>query len=262
MKRLLSLALLGSALVAAASAQTLVHQWRFGENDSGAANGGTVTTVTDHVGTLDLTASGSVTYTNSTAGAASSLAAAFGTGGSFLGAVDSALMPGSSFIVEGWFYLNGTPPATTNLLYYNGNPSNNGIGLYVDGTRLDIMQGGKSDVIAGHLNANQWNYVALVYSNGSYQSYINSDVSPSYTGSGSFNDYSGGGGGLGTYIGPGYAGSIDELRVSTFTGTFNTSMLSYSAISASPVPEPSTYAALAGLAALGLVAWRRRQARA
>jgi len=28
------------------------------------------------------------------------------------------------------------------------------------------------------------------------------------------------------------------------------------------VPEPSTYAALAGLAALGLVAWRRRQARA
>ncbi|MDD3180442.1 MAG: PEP-CTERM sorting domain-containing protein [Opitutaceae bacterium] len=26
-----------------------------------------------------------------------------------------------------------------------------------------------------------------------------------------------------------------------------------------PIPEPSTYAALAGLAALGFVAWRRRR---
>lgn len=34
------------------------------------------------------------------------------------------------------------------------------------------------------------------------------------------------------------------------------------ATTASVVPEPSTYAALAGLAALGLVAWRRRRARA
>lgn len=260
MKRLLRLALLGSALATVASAQTLLHQWRFGENDAGAANGGTVTTVVDHVGSLNLTASGAVTYTNTTAGAASSLAAAFGAGGSFSGTEDSSLTPDSSFIVEGWFYLNGTPPATTSLLYYNGNPSNNGIGLYVWGTRLDVMQGGKSDVIAGQLNADQWNYVALVYANGSYQAYINSDSVASYTGSSSFNDFTGGGGGLGTYIGPGFAGSIDELRVSSFTGSFSTSMLSYNSISA--VPEPSTYAALAGLAALGLVAWRRRQARA
>lgn len=260
MKHLLRLALLGSVLVATASAQTLLHQWRFGENDSGATNGGTVTTVTDHVGTLNLTASGTVTYTSTTAGTSSTLAAAFGTGGSFVGSEDGTLAPGASFIVEGWFYLNGTPPATTNLLYYNGNPSNNGIGLYVTGTSLRAMEGGRSDVSAGTLNANQWNYVALVYANGSYRTYVNSDSVISYTGTGSFNDYFGGGGGLGTYIGPGFAGSIDELRVSSFTGTFNTSMLSYNTISS--VPEPSTYAALAGLVALGLVAWRRRQARA
>jgi len=260
MKRFLRLALLGSVLVVAASAQTLLHQWRFGENDAGAANGGSVTTAKDNVGTLDLTTSGTVTYTSSAVGAPSTLAATFGTGGSFVGAEDSGLTPGSSFIVEGWFYLNGTPPATTNLLYYNGNPSNNGIGLYVTGTALQAMEGGRSDVNAGTLNANQWNYVALVYSNGNYRTYVNSDSVASYSGSGSFNDYFGGGGGLGTYIGPGFAGSVDELRVSTFTGSFNTSMLSYNTISA--VPEPSTYAALAGLAALGLVAWRRRQARA
>jgi len=259
MKRFLRLALLGSVLAAAASAQTLVHQWRFGENDAGAANGGSVTTVKDNVGTLDLTAAGTVTYTSTTAGTSSTLAAAFDSGGSFVGAEDSGLTPGSSFIVEGWFYLNGTPPATTNLLYYNGNPSNNGIGLYLNETRLDVMQGGTSDVIAGYLNVNQWNYVALVYANGNYRTYINSDSVISKSGTGSFNDYFGGGGGLGTYIGPGFAGSIDELRVSSFTGSFSTSMLSYNTISA--VPEPSTYAALAGLAALGLVAWRRRQAR-
>lgn len=33
------------------------------------------------------------------------------------------------------------------------------------------------------------------------------------------------------------------------------------AVTASPVPEPSTYAALTGLAALGLAAWRRRVSR-
>ena len=51
-----------------------------------------------------------------------------------------------------------------------------------------------------------------------------------------------------------FTGSIDQARIFTFTsGTFNTGMLSYSA-----VPEPSTYAAILGLLALGLAAWRRR----
>lgn len=51
---------------------------------------------------------------------------------------------------------------------------------------------------------------------------------------------------------------------SNYLGSFtlDASGLSFTASGASAVPEPSTYAALAGAAVLGLVAYRRRQARA
>ena len=61
----------------------------------------------------------------------------------------------------------------------------------------------------------------------------------------------GGSGNSGDY----FSGFIDNVRLSTFTsGTFNTSMLAYSA-----VPEPTTYSALLGLGVLGLAATRRRR---
>ncbi len=248
-------------MAVAASAQSLVHQWRFGENDGGAANGGAVTTVTDHVGSLTLTASGTVTYTGNTAGAGSSLAAAFDTTGSFVGAADESLTSEGSFIIEGWVRPDGTPSAGSKFLFYNGNASWSGIGLMVSGSTVQVLAGGAFDQNVGTLNADAWNYVALVYSNSDISIYINNTSAPSYSG-GYFRDYS-----LATMngqpnnfsVGGSFAGAIDELRVSTFTGSFSESMLSYSAMSA--VPEPSTYAALAGLAALGLVAWRRRAVR-
>ncbi|MDP1579614.1 MAG: PEP-CTERM sorting domain-containing protein [Candidatus Didemnitutus sp.] len=48
-----------------------------------------------------------------------------------------------------------------------------------------------------------------------------------------------------------YTGLADNVRVFTFTGD-------YTAANISAIPEPSTYAALAGLLAIGAVAWRRR----
>lgn len=60
----------------------------------------------------------------------------------------------------------------------------------------------------------------------------------------------------GTYTG--FSGSNDTVRIydisNNLVGTFAVTSVAIGA-----VPEPSTYAALAGLAALGFVAWRRRQ---
>jgi hypothetical protein len=46
------------------------------------------------------------------------------------------------------------------------------------------------------------------------------------------------------------------------TGAVSLGQMTYDNLSVSAVPEPSTYAALAGLAALGVVFWRRRAAHA
>ncbi len=263
MKKLPLFLIVLAGSVASASAQTLLHHWRFGEDQVGAAHGGAVTTITDNVGTLDLTASGTVTYTHSTPGSASSLAATFDTSGSFAAAVDGNLTPDASFIIEGWVYLNGPTSNGSKFLFYNGNASWSGIGLMVNGTTVEVLEGGLYADTAGSLNANQWNYVALAYAAGSLQVFVNGTTAPSFSASSAFRDFSsatGNGQPNDFFVGGSFAGSLDELRISSFSGSFNTSMLSYSAMSA--VPEPSTYAALAGLAALGLVIWRRRVVRA
>lgn len=222
-----------------------------------------MTTITDNVGSLDLTASGTVTYTNSTAGSGSALAATFDTSGSFAAAVDGNLTPDASFIIEGWVHLDGPTSAGSKFLFYNGNASWSGIGLMVNGTTVEVLEGGLYAHAAGNLTAHQWNYVALTYAAGSLQVFVNGTTAPTFAVTSVFRDFSsatGNGHPNDFVVGGSFAGAFDELRVSSFSGSFNTSMLSYSAMSA--VPEPSTYAALAGLAALGLVAWRRRAARA
>lgn len=255
--RFLVLLSFGAAI---AAAQTLTHQWAFGEDAPGAADFDLVAGADDRVGNMTLTPGGTVRYLADTPGTASSLSAAFyGSSANFTGNADTALGPASSFIIEGWFTFDGTPSATTNILFYNGNPSSSGIGLYVTGNTLQLLAGGRADVTVGTVNINQWNYVALVYANGTASTYVNSGTTPSYAGSRSFGEYSGADPFEKFYVGGGFDGAVDELRISSFTGSFNTSMLSYAAISA--VPEPSTYAALAGFAALGLVVWRRRAVR-
>jgi hypothetical protein len=261
MNQIPRLLVLLAAFATVASAQTVTHLWRFAENDPGAVDNGLIATTTDQIGGASLTAGGEVRYLANTPGSVSSLSAAFYTlGGNFTGNVDANLGPSSSFIIEGWFSFDGRPAANTNILFYNGNPSSSGLGLYVTGNTLQLLAGGQSDNTVGTVNINSWNYVALVYDNGQSSVYLNSDTVPTYSSAVSFGGYTGGDAAEKFYVGGGFYGAVDELRVSTFSGSFNTSMLSYSAISV--VPEPSAYAALAGLAAFGLVAWRRRTVRA
>lgn len=66
-----------------------------------------------------------------------------------------------------------------------------------------------------------------------------------------------------TPVGAFNSGSIDSLVISGNqlggTATFNVSFDTITAVASAPVPEPATYAAIFGMAALGLVAYRRRQ---
>ena len=104
------------------------------------------------------------------------------------------------------------------------------------------------------LTTGTWYHAALVSSGGTITYYLNG-VSEISRAANFINPTSGalsiGGNNSGDEL---FTGTIDQAQIFTFTsGTFNTAMLSYSA-----VPEPSTYAAALGLFALGLAAWRRR----
>lgn len=259
MKLVLRLALVGSCLAATLSAQTILAQWRFGEADAGAANGGSVgATTTASVGSDLSLVSGTATYTNSTPGGGSTLGVEMDASTQFSTTALTALTNGSSFIMEMWF--NPTALSGSQYLVYNGNTSARGIGLYLSGSTMHLLSGGNFDnAVSGTVTAGQWNYVALVWDAGTAKVFVNNDSAPNYNQVRNFTTPSIPGGDT-MLFGINFAGAIDEARVSSFTsGTFSSSMLNYASVSA--VPEPSTYAALAGLAALGLVAWRRRQVR-
>jgi hypothetical protein len=251
MKRTLSFLALGATLLTSLPAQSLVSQWRFGEDDPGATNGGAVNATTkDAVGSTDLTRSGSATYTSATPGSGSTLAVSGSSAVSFSGTALTSLSQTSSFIMEIWF--RPTSLSGSQTLIYNGDGSFRGLGLYTSGTALHILAGGQFDNATG-ANAvlNAWNYAALVWDNGSANVYLNSTSAPVYTAARNFNAANGSDS---IFFGS-LSGSFDEARISTFTsGTFNASMLGASAI-----PEPSTYAAIAGALGLGFVMWRRRR---
>jgi hypothetical protein len=249
------IALLLGTLVAA-HAQTNVHFFTGGENDPGAANGAVVNNPTlDSAGSSNLTRTGDVTYTTNTPGANSTLAYQFTTGsGYLLGATNTTLTNESSFAMELWFQ---TPFANTQqALFHNGH-----IGLYVyNGVSVHRAGIALNKIGVGPLSASTWYHVAFVWDAGTLTGYLQG--TPTFIGSGlDFSNPTAGNAlviGSTSLGGDPFMGTIDHARIFEFApGTFNTSMLSYPASAIAVVPEPSTYAAILGLIALGFVIVRR-----
>ena len=237
-------------LTAVASAQTTIGSWRLGEDDAAPTNGGAVTTSIAQSGALgNLTASGAVTYSTGTPGIGSTWSISLGSGSPSL-ALGSNLGVNDNYAIEAW--VNPVSAGSVQLIFAHGNTATDGMALLINAGKFDIQVSGLSAVTNAYTmpsaTAGAWSHLALVMDNGTPWLYYNG---VGYTAVGLTHNNATSAFALGGFN---YAGDVDGLRVFTFTsGTFNASMLGYSA-----VPEPSTYAALAGLAALGLVIWRRR----
>lgn len=254
-----SLLLLGP--LALGHAQTTVHLYHGGESDGGAVNGGALASFTvDSSGSTNLTRQNTPgTYTSATTVPGSTLAFNFDGTGGFSGALDTSLGNSTSFGMEIWFNTANLTGAKS--LFYNGNTAASGVGLFRNGDHLAVLGGGTIfNTGATTLTTGTWYHAALVNdsNSGSLKLYLNG-VLELTTGNG-FNFPNSGGLAIGANSAAGdlFTGMLDEARIFTFTpGTFNPSMLSYSA-----VPEPSTYAALFSAGVLGFALWRRRRARA
>lgn len=259
--RLPVLAAVAALLTTALSAQTTLVLYRGGEGDSGAADGvSLIDPAFDSSGNnYDTAANGSGgTYTSSTTVSGSTLAYNFNDGSYLQGDVLASLTDTTSFGMELWFQ-TPTLSGGSQMLFNNGNSGGSGIGLYLLNDSLQVIRGGIVTTTITTLTDNSWHYVALVYdgTSSSFDAYF--DSSKLITGfAAPFNAPT-----TGLYLGSSnngdtFAGSIDEARIFTFSdGSFSTAMLSNPALSS--VPEPSTYAAIVGLCALGLAAWHKRR---
>jgi hypothetical protein len=240
-----------------------VRYWTMGDSDSGAAAGNaTNSTMPAHAGGLTLTkdSGASITYSSdvfssTSLGHANNLSMSFaGTGatpGYFANSVASSAT--DNFFLEAWVKPSGTSTANGAIAFNGSAGSSNGYGLFQSGSNYEVRLG-DSGVMVAPLTAGTWTHVALVRNNGTTSLYINGTEANSGSaapttpttyfriGESDISNY-------------GFSGLIDEVRFAEFSaGSFSTSMLNISAI-----PEPSTYAAIAGAAMLALAVWRRQR---
>lgn len=248
-----------SLLATAAFAQTTVGSWTMGDNDAGAVSGASVNSTLTAATGSDLTLAGSgLTYTSAIEPQSSgSLAVNFTGAGDYT--VGSNLGLSTNFAMEAW--VNFSSLATPQWVMLVGDGAGLSIG---SGPGVGILLNPGTSMVTGAIagagpfasspviTTGTWYHVALVVdSTGTAQFYFNGNlVTGASATSGFAGNFSIGGdeGGAGLLT-----GTVDDAKVFTFApGTFTPSMLNYSA-----VPEPSTWAAFAGLSVFGLAFWRR-----
>ncbi|MBX3738546.1 MAG: PEP-CTERM sorting domain-containing protein [Candidatus Didemnitutus sp.] len=141
-------------------------------------------------------------------------------------------------------YLANTP--TNNYVQFEWGKWNAGITDY-DRTTTRALTLDGSDVVLRMDYDGTSKILALSYSY---------DAGASFTAGASF-DIAGAQAGNTTPLDNGFG--IDLLGLTNNAGAIAAGQMSYDNFAVSAVPEPSTYAAFAGLGALGLAWWRRRQ---
>jgi hypothetical protein len=236
--------------------QTTVASWSMGDNDAAAAAGNTVNSTLTATTGANLTAYGSgLTYVNDTApGSAGSLAVNF-TGLGYYNTADNLGLT-AGFALETWVKFSDV--SATQWVMRVGNGGNNGAGIILNNGTLGAINSG--DLIYGNsdpLTADTWYHTALVVDDAQQaQLYVNGSLISGATFTVNSFAANFGFGGDENGAAPLY-GTLDDAKVFTFApGTFTTAMLNYPLAA---VPEPAAYAALAGLAAFGFIAWRRRK---
>lgn len=258
--RVPALVAVATLLTTSLSAQTTIALYRGGEADGGAANGvalGSSLVDSSASGNTAYKDSGTGTFTSSTGVSGSTLAYNFGDSAYYY-ASEVGFSPTNSFGMELWFQVP-TLTGGSQVLLYDGNTASNGIGIYLSNNSLQLLRGSIALDSIATVTDTAWHYVAFAYDGGTGK------VNAYYDGTQVISDYAvsfnlpigyltmgNSSGGTDSF-----SGALDEVRIFTFdNGTFSTSMLNMPA--ASSVPEPATYAALFGLIALGLAAYRKR----
>ncbi len=111
--------------------------------------------------------------------------------------------------MECWTRWNGSAPSG-NLFMYNGNPSFNGYGIYLDaGNQIHFLAGGVIDATTGYfMTANVWTHLAIRRTAGSWHLIVNG-IQQGWTVANAPNVP----GAPGFIVGASLPGDIDEIRI-------------------------------------------------
>jgi hypothetical protein len=255
--------------------QTIVFEYRMGENDPSPTNGGFLSSTLDPNSTNALirwSGNASPQYSSNTPGAESDWSIDFA--GSNSGLYRTANPFGSTnnnYAIEAW--INPDVSSGTRPILYIGEQGQNGFGLYqssgfvfgqlIDtGSTLRAVGTGAGSVTA---TIGEWTHVALVRNGGTWNVYVNGTIAGGSRAEAATTPadmltlatWNNGGGTASANFTNWFDGSIDNVRGFTFeAGTFNTNMFAYPA---SAIPEPATIALLLGFTAFALVGCRRQR---
>ena len=257
MNRVVRLALLFSTLLIAVRAQlTNLAVYAGGENDTTPVNGNIVSSALDTSGNnYHLVSHGVLWSNNASPGSAAfdrglpSTFSYYFNGVSSLDMNTTVTSATTNWGMETWVNLDSV--SGTQIFVLNGQ-GGDGYGLLLTGGNWSGLLGGVLFLTGSAAVANTWTHLALVNEAGTSTLYVNGVVADSTSSGASTptSQFS-----IGTDPADNYMyGYLDQVRVFTFAGSFNTASLNLSS-----VPEPSTYAAVLGFGALGLAAWRRRR---